>query len=111
MYRIFLDDIRHPSSVDWHKNNGHPIVVTRNFYQFTGAVIWLRRSIDEISFDHDLGREGDKTGYDAVTWLEEQIHLGNVNVPRKMSVHSANPSGAARIKAAIDSIYSRVGNS
>lgn len=126
MVNIFLDDYRHP-----RKNMaGNPFYENRQWYvvkdynQFVRMVTRLTargETIDAISFDHDLSEEHyqhmevvpdgtfkEKTGYDAIKWLEEQIFLGNVQVPDHMVCHSMNPSGAERIRQAIRAIYDRV---
>ena len=55
--------------------------------------------VEYISFDHDLGEKQD-TGYDLATWIEKKVYLGKMKPPR-WSIHSANPVGRKRIKAAM----------
>jgi len=103
IYKMYLDDVRDPyndyvlvrsmdAAIKYIKSNGFPQV---------------------ISFDHDLGMVGSKTGnlwvgaeveaptgYDFAKWLIEQ----DMNDPWMLKnkfrfyVHSANPVGAANIK-------------
>ncbi len=54
-----------------------------------------------VSLDHDLGAENG-TGYDVATYIEKRAH--NRTLPRlEWHVHSANPVGAARMRAALES--------
>jgi len=88
--RIFLDDVRIPSD-----NLGKVIVVrdaqTAMDLVRTGNVTW-------ISFDHDLGT--DLTGYDVAMLIEELVFMGNIRCP-EWHIHSANPVGRERIRAAM----------
>jgi len=64
--------------------------------------------VREVSFDHDLGDDGLgarlKTGYDIACWVEERAKENTI--PRMlMSVHSANPVGAANISRAINQCF------
>lgn len=73
--------------------------------------------IEAISFDHDLADDHYAidtvsdlkcwTGYDCAMWMIEHFpHL----IPRgQVSVHSMNPAGAARIRAAFDSYFKHNG--
>lgn len=88
--KIFLDDIRDPPRGEW--------LVVRNYNDFVNAVE-LNKIITHMSFDHDLGEEDERTGYDAAKWFIEEcidnpvlgIHLEII------TVHSANPVGAKNI--------------
>jgi hypothetical protein len=64
--------------------------------------------VKEISLDHDLGLasdEGERTGYDVLTWLEEQLATGAWSLPiPEIHVHSANRVGWRRMEQAISSI-------
>lgn len=64
-------------------------------------------SVDEISLDHDLGDDSHGTGYDVIVWIEEAVALTEFNPPR-ITVHSANPSAAERMKAGVTSIENLV---
>jgi hypothetical protein len=58
--------------------------------------------ITGCSLDHDLGEHlGDAgNGYDVACWIEEQAAKGTLSRITCM-VHSANPSGASKMRAAI----------
>ncbi len=107
--KLWLDDVREPGAVGWAwaKTAADAIDLLK-----TGEVT-------EASLDHDLGicdaclakpsthavREAcphNGTGYDVVCWMEEHgaWPVGGV------TVHSANPVGAARMLAAISRHYS-----
>jgi hypothetical protein len=70
--------------------------------------------VDEISLDHDLAdtlMEGqgycpsvkERTGYDVLLWIEEQVILHNF-IPPKISIHTSNPSARQKMEAAKESI-------
>jgi len=58
--------------------------------------------IDFISFDHDLGQG--PTGYDVAKYIEEGAYSQTLK-PIRYKVHSANPVGVERIKAAMESAW------
>lgn len=100
-YKLYLDDLRTPRSSGW--------IVVRSFDEFVATIEQLGVPV-EISFDHDLGWDEEhhceqKSGYDCAKWLVEQELL----VPR-INVHSANPVGAANIRALLEN-YARFRNS
>lgn len=88
--RLWLDDTR-PAPPDWTWVKSA-----------TEAVLLLRTgTVAEVSLDHDLGDDpavGD--GYVVASWIEEQAHSGRLKSLR-WAVHSANPVGAARMRAAL----------
>lgn len=98
MKMIFLDDLRIPSDIystgDW--------VVIRSYAEFVEYATENHAEIDLISFDHDLGT--DKTGYDAVCFVEYLVREGKFPNCETFLAHSANPSGRAKIINAIRSI-------
>lgn len=62
----------------------------------------------EISLDHDLGLAtpaAERTGYDVLAWLEEEVATGRWDwgVP-VIQIHSANPDGWRKMEQAIRSI-------
>jgi hypothetical protein len=57
--------------------------------------------ISEVSLDHDLGSADDSDGYDVAEWIEEQAFWGTLK-RLKWNVHSANPAGASRMRAALE---------
>jgi hypothetical protein len=67
--------------------------------------------VTHLSLDHDLalgdgptGRE--RTGYDVLLWIEEQVALHGFNPP-EMVVHSANSSARDKMNRAIEAINRR----
>lgn len=93
---MFLDDIRNPPDEDW--------VVVRNFDEAI-AHIEDNGCPNFISFDHDLGDQFAKTGYDLAKWLVETDLDCSGFLPEDFdfNVHSANPVGAANIRALLRS--------
>lgn len=107
--KLYLDDVRTPKTEGWE--------VVRTYEDF---VNWITENglPDEVSFDHDLGREHtlyfmnnggfenppnpldvkfeSKTGYDAAKWLCEYCWTNGLPVPT-WNVHSANPVGRDNI--------------
>jgi len=95
--KLWLDDVR-PMKVgfDVHARTSQEAID-----------ILSKGNVRHISFDHDLG--GDDTGYKVATWIEEQAHTKDF--PRlTWEIHSANPPGATKIQAAMQSCE-RVWNS
>jgi hypothetical protein len=62
-------------------------------------------TVEELSLDHDLG-DGNGSGYDVLTWLEEQVYFGRMSCPKSIHIHSANPVGCQRMKQVISSLLS-----
>ena len=124
MKRIYLDDIRTPTSNDW--------IVVRNYDEFVNKVTEIGLGeIDTISLDHDLGDTAmneyftnvspnykldynnieEKTGYDCTKWIVDYFYEMNpdrIEMSRSKKgiskikfplvvVHSANPIGSANI--------------
>lgn len=92
--KIFLDDVRTPPDgwilVNWPQQ----------------AINYLKTNkVTEISLDHDLGDDSIGTGYDVVTWIEEQVMLHGF-VPPKITVHSANVSAKSKMEMGIAKIMS-----
>lgn len=101
-YKLYLDDIRVPVHVGSGFKDTPGWLMARtydeavNLVQLHGCPIY-------ISFDHDLGDENAKTGYDFAKWLVDQ-DLDNNIIPTEFefNVHSANPVGAANITNLLD---------
>lgn len=92
---IFLDDVRSPPK-------GTTLV--RSFEEFRDLIKSTDVSkIREISFDHDLGEEGEseRSGYDAAKWLIEYLIDNNLEMTdlKQLRIHSANPVGAENIRS------------
>jgi NAD+-processing family protein with receiver domain len=68
--------------------------------------------VEELSLDHDLGLVDDsgreRTGYDVVLWIEEQVATEAL-IPPRLAVHSANPPAHERMLRAIEAINRRTG--
>lgn len=101
--KIWLDDCR-PAPEEW--------VLCR----WPEEVIELLKTeeVDEISLGHDLADplvvgQGycsslkERTGYDVLTWIEEQVVCNNFEPP-KIHIHSANSAAQKRMLAAVDKI-------
>ena len=103
---LWLDDVRPaPVGFEWVKTADEAIAALK-----TGRV-------EFFSADHDLAEEHyadmdrstgfkEKTGYEVVCWMEQY----DVWPPLGVAVHSFNPSGRARMLAAIERVYGRQAN-
>lgn len=60
--------------------------------------------VSDLSLDHDLGDDERGTGYDVLTWIEEQVYTTDFTPPARICVHSANPSARIKMELAIGSI-------
>jgi hypothetical protein len=118
--KIYLDDIRTPTEEGW--------TVCRSYDEFVKAVddIGLE-NIEAISLDHDLGDTAireyfkntsknyiidynnihEKTGYDCAKWIVNKSIEEAINLP-PITVHSANPVGAANIMGYINNYLKNV---
>lgn len=100
LVKIWHDDIRRPpdDTWTWARTNDAAIAVL------------MAREVHEISLDHDLGLHGEdpdapaaelgrsqaeQTGYHLAQWMCHHRLL-----PAKITIHSWNPVGAARMAAA-----------
>lgn len=92
--KLYLDDIR-DTPEGWERA-----------YTAAECITMLETGkVEELSLDHDLG-DNSADGYSVLTWLENKVmEDAAFVVPTSMKVHSSNPSGAFRMRAAIDSIY------
>jgi hypothetical protein len=90
MKKLYLDDIRTPKTKGWD--------IVRSYDEF---VKWIEKNglPDKVSFDHDLGEEGTKTGYDAAKWLVYYCYSNGLPFLPEYNVHSANPVGKANIES------------
>lgn len=87
--RIWLDDERPmPLGYDVHCKTAEDAKALIGF----GKVTY-------VSFDHDLG-DG-QSGYELASWIEQEAAHGRLS-RIWWDVHSANPSGAANIKRAME---------
>lgn len=61
--------------------------------------------VSHVSLDHDLGDDARGTGYDVITWLEDNIDkFYDMDGIPKVLVHSANASAAARMRAGLEAL-------
>lgn len=93
--KVYLDDERTPP-------NGWVSVRTP-----VEAIDLLKMGkIKKLSLDHDLGLSGnpESTGYDVLTWLEEQVFCNNFIPPKIIIIHTANPVARKRMEQAVRKI-------
>lgn len=69
-------------------------------------VLLSKCTVSVLSLDHDLGYE--KTGYDVLLWIEEQVVKSDYRPPPLMAVHSWNAGARSKMLAAIEKIKSLV---
>lgn len=106
--KVYLDDERTPRAPileeegecrqDWRE-----WVVVRRVID---AIDLLSTGIvTEISLDHDLGLEHLwQTGYEVLKWIEQQVHTNPGFKCPIIHIHTANPSAALKMHAAVKSI-------
>lgn len=99
--KIYLDDER-PAPEGW--------VLVKTVPAFIDLMRSARGRVEEVSLDHDLGEEGGGTGHDAVSWLEEQVLAYDYPAPRRVHVHTSNPSARPRMEAAAATIEAQARN-
>jgi len=88
--RLWVDDQRKPPDESWDWG--------RTFLTAVELLITHGSVYDEFSLDHDLG-EHEPTGFDFLRW----VVLSRPDLlPRVIRIHSANPVGAANMKAVIE---------
>ena len=96
--KVFLDDRRPVPDDTW-------VLVTTP----SEAIALLETGeVELISFDHDLGYDGDveMTGNEVLLWIEEAVALRDFKPP-EMLVHSANPPGHEKLLRGIAAINRR----
>lgn len=96
--KVYLDDVRE-TPLGWVRT-----------YTAPQTIALLKTSkVTQLSLDHDLG-DGDGTGYDVLLWLENEIGTGVWHWPLPaIDIHSANPAGRLKMKAALRKIESMAG--
>jgi len=102
--KVFLDDER-PTPDGWHAARWPEDVID----------LLQVRGVTHVSLDHDLGdaeaaaAEGrvERTGYDVLVWLEEQVFEDAAFPVPELSIHSANAAGRERMARAIAAIERR----
>jgi len=118
--KLYLDDVRNPKTKGW--------TVVRTYEDFVSH-IEQNGLPEEVSFDHDLGREHTiffmnnggfenppdpknekfvtKTGYDCAKWLCEYCWTNGLPIPT-WNVHSANPVGRDNIIQLIENFEKKL---
>lgn len=98
--KVYLDDER-VAPEGW--------IQTKSAQETIDAI--SRGGVIELSLDHDLGDpKVVGTGYDVLTWLEEQVALiGDAHfVPQVINIHTANPSARIKMELALKNIRRRI---
>jgi hypothetical protein len=102
---IFLDDVRNPFENDWLAfspvNDYQEVIWLKDYYQFVDYID-TKGLPYVICFDHDLGTEDEKTGYDAAKYLVDYCLDRNLSLPL-YNIQSANPVGKANIDGVLKS--------
>ncbi len=97
--KLYLDDIRDPYDDTWTLVRSYDEFVLRVFMT---AALSAEDPITHISFDHDLGMDGEDealSGMDAAKFFVEKC-LDNPELAEHLQeviVHSANPAGVQNI--------------
>lgn len=93
MIDVFMDDVRQGPDLEICTYE-RPQIITRTI---SDTIYLLKQGIvHDMSLDHDMGY-GD-SGYDLLCWMERSNTWPKGNI----HVHSANPTGAARMQQVID---------
>ena len=90
--KVYLDDER-KTPEGW----------IRTFWPDEVIELLKTNQVVELSLDHDLGDDVRGTGYDVLSWIEEQVICFGFKPPI-LYVHSANVSAKKRMLQAIESI-------
>jgi hypothetical protein len=102
-FKVYLDDIRQEPD-GWVRT-----------YTADETIELLKNHngmIDTISLDHDLAFEHygndyskEKTGYDVLLFIEEQLHTSDDFIPPDViKIHTANPSARTKMEHCLQSI-------
>lgn len=91
--KVYLDDVRE-APPGWFRAYWPQQVI----HLISTAVV------TDISLDHDLGNDSIGTGYDVLTWLEETVAEGLLDMVPNIIVHTANPIARERMLAAVEYI-------
>lgn len=101
---IYLDDLR----VTGDRSTKRYDFFTHRTYTAQETIDLLKTNmVDHVSLDHDLDCDGvfsesiTGTGYDVACFIEQGAYSGTLK-RLTWEVHSMNPSGAARMKAALE---------
>ncbi len=101
MYRLFLDDERHPVDTERY-------FVARSSKEAI-ALLYARGMPIEICFDHDLG--GEDTAMLYARTMCAYLQDNGLKFPAEFSytIHSQNPVGRERIASFMDSALFHIG--
>ena len=91
--RVWLDGLR-PAPEGW----------THARTQGEAITLLEGGGVTDISLDHDLGEPESEvgSGYGVACWIEERAAVGEL-APMAWAIHSANPVGRERMRAALES--------
>jgi len=94
--KIYVDDERKPPRGWTHTDNAKD----------TKTILCSGIRVTDISLDHDLGDyETYGNGYDIIVWIEEMAFREQWDrVPDNIHIHTANPVGEAKMRAALENI-------
>jgi hypothetical protein len=109
IYRIVVvDDLRNPMAstsegivVETHRTPEEGLAALQAYHE-------AGEKIEELWLDHDMGFSDDGcdlTIWPVVDWLFEQAYQGNPLDVTYVFVHTSNPWGRTRIKAALEKHY------
>lgn len=85
--RVYLDDERQA-----------PIGWTRTTKVCETIELLRTNKVTHLSLDHDLGCE--KTGYDVLLWIEQEMGFNKFNPPI-IKIHTANSSARVKMELAV----------
>ena len=91
--KVWLDDER-PAPDGW----------IRTYWPDEMIAILQNGGVSSISLDHDLGDDSRGTGYDVLTWIEENVFLHDFEPPTIL-IHTQNPAARTKMVAAVNSIF------
>lgn len=98
--KVFLDDER-PTPPGW----------IRVYWPEEAINLLQTGEVRCLSLDHDLGdtQIPERTGYDVLLWIEQEVVSGRLNRIPRIIIHSANSAAHLRMAAALASIKIRLG--
>lgn len=107
VYRIVvIDDLRNPAP----SNGGILVETHRTPAEGLAALQAYQESaekVEELWLDHDMGfsDDGELDIWPVVNWLEEQAYSGTPLDVGEILIHTSNPWGRSRMKAALEKHY------
>lgn len=91
---IYLDDKR---------QNPQGFVLTKTVEDTIILLKLYENEVDILSLDHDLGSYI-QTGYDVLLWIEKEMFLNGYIPPKKIHIHTTNPSARVKMELAVKRI-------